>query len=359
MIPIAKPILGKEEKEAVLAVLDSGMLAQGKKVQEFEESFARFIGTKHAIATTNGTTALHAALQALGIKEGDEVITSPFTFAATGNTIRMVGATPVFVDIDPATFNIDSRLLEKAITPMTKAIMPVHLFGKTAEMGKICEIAKKHGLSIIEDACQAHGAAIEGKKAGSFGTACFSFYATKNMTTGEGGMVTTDDDDVAAAVRKFINHGSWKRYHHDSVGHNFRMTDLAAAIGCEQLRKIGQFNAKRRENAAFLTKNLKEVAGLVVPEVSEEHVYHQYTLRITDRFPCSRDEVSSLLTEKGIGNATFYPVPLHQQQSFAEYNSLSFPEAEKAAREVLSIPVHPEVTQQQLQQIVAVLRSIR
>src|SRR3989338_7871154 len=201
MIPIAKPLLGAEEKEAVMRVLESGMLAQGEKVKEFEKAFAEFVGVKHAVATSNGTTALHAALLAHSIGKGDEVITTPFTFIATANSIRMVGATPVFVDIDEKTYNLNPKIIEAAITEKTKAIIPVHLFGQSCEMEKILEIAQKYNLVIIEDACQAHGASYNGKKVGSFGTGCFSFYPTKNMTSGEGGMITTNDDLIAGKLR--------------------------------------------------------------------------------------------------------------------------------------------------------------
>lgn len=197
MIPIAKPLIGEEEKQAVLAVLDSGMLAQGPRVAEFEEAFAAFCGVKHAIATSSGTTALHVALLAHGIGPGDEVITTPFTFIASANAVLYVGARPVFVDIDPATFNLDPAQIEAAITPRTKALLPVHLYGLLCDMPTITALAEKYGLAVIEDACQAHGAAINGQRAGSFGTGCFSFYPTKNITTAEGGMITTNDDNVA------------------------------------------------------------------------------------------------------------------------------------------------------------------
>jgi len=238
MIPIAKPLLGAEEKAAVSRVLESGMLAQGPKVAEFEQAFAHFIGTQFAIATSNGTTALHAALLAHNLGPGDEVITTPFSFIATANAITMTGAKPVFVDIEEDSFNINPSLIEAAITPKTKAILPVHLYGKPANMKAITEIAAKHNLTIIEDACQAHGAEFEHKKVGSFGTGCFSFYPTKNMTSSEGGMITTNDETLAKKIRKIISHGSEKRYHHDFLGYNYRMTDVAAAIGVEQVKKL-------------------------------------------------------------------------------------------------------------------------
>ncbi len=358
MIPIAKPCIGAEEKSAVLEVLDSGMLAQGKKVAEFENKFAEFIGVKHAIATSNGTTALHAALLAHNIKEGDEAITSPFSFVATANAIKMAGATPVFVDIDEKTFNLNPHLIESAITAKTKAIMPVHLFGLPAAMDKIQAIAKKYNLIIIEDACQAHGAEFQGKKVGSFGTGCFSFYATKNMTTGEGGMITTDDDEVAAKIRKIINHGSERRYFHEVLGYNYRMTDIAAAIGIEQLKKLPAFNQQRKENARYLQEKLSDMVGLILSEEISGHVYHQFTLRITPEFGMGREEMIANLSEQGIGSAIFYPLPIHLQKAHQEFHQCTFPIAEKVAREVLSLPIHPQVTEKDLDKIYQVFATL-
>lgn len=353
MIPIAKPMIGAEEKSAVVEVLDSGILAQGKKVAEFEQQFAKFIGVQHAIATSNGTTALHAALLAHGIKAGDEVITSPFSFVATANAIRMCNATSVFVDIDEKTFNINPDLIEAAITSRTKAILPVHLFGFPAAMDKIRSLAKKYNLAVIEDACQAHGAEFQGQKVGSFGTGCFSFYPTKNMTTGEGGMITTNDDKIAAKLRKIINHGSEKKYYHESIGYNYRMMDIAAAIGIEQLKKLPAFNQKRRENASYLNRKLQETSGIVLPP-EENHVFHQYTIRITDG---KRAEIKEFLEKQGVATAIFYPLPIHRQEAYPEYHSFAFPIAEKACREVLSLPVHPTLTIEDLNLISTTLKE--
>lgn len=358
MIPIAKPLLGEEEKRAVLEVLDSGIISQGPKVEEFEKKFAEFIGVKHAIATSNGTTALHVALLARGIGPGDEVITTPFTFIATANAIKMAGATPIFVDIEEESFNINPDLIETVITPKTKAIMPVHLYGRAAQMDKIIEIARKYNLLVIEDACQAHGAEFAGKKVGSFRDSCFSFYPTKNMAVGEGGMITTNDDEVAKKVRMLINHGSEKRYYHDLVGYNYRMTDLAAAIGIEQLKKLPSFNEKRKRNAQYLSMQLPRTKGIIAPEVVDGHVFHQYTIRITNDFPLSRDQVLERLKEKEIGSAVFYPVPIHKQKAYAEYSSQFFPVAERLAQEVISLPVHPSVTEEELQYIVNVFKEM-
>ena len=357
MIPIAKPIIGDEEKKAVLDVLDSGMLAQGKKVQEFEDSFAKLIGVKHAIATSNGTTALHATLLAHNIGPGDEVITTPFTFIATANAIKMAGATPVFVDIDEKTFNIDPDLIEGAITAKTKAIIPVHLFGLPAEMDRIKDIADRHNLIIIEDACQAHNSEFQLKKAGSFGTGCFSFYPTKNITTGEGGMITTNNDFIAKKVRKIINHGSEQQYYHDILGYNFRMTDLAAAIGIAQLKYLQEFTVARRRNAAYLSENLQNIPGLILPEIKDGHVFHQYTIKITPEFKLTREEFINHLYNNGIACSIFYPLPIHQQQTYSEYNHLSFPISEKISQQVLSLPVHPSLTKEDLLRIASVIRE--
>ncbi len=357
MIPIAKPLIGSEEKEAVMKVLESGMLAQGPKVKEFEQAFAEFIKVKHAIATSNGTTALHAALIAHNIKEGDEIITSPFSFIATANTIKMTGGTPVFVDINPITFNIDTDKIEHAITPKTKAIMPVHLYGQIADMKNIETIAKKHNLIIIEDACQAHGAEIDHQKAGSFGTGCFSLYATKNMTTGEGGMITTNNDEIAKSLRKIISHGSEQRYYPDHLGYNSRTTDIAAAIGIEQLKKLPQFNQTRKANAIYLNQHLSSIKGIITPQITPHHVFHQYTIRITDECKKTRNEIAQELSKNNIASAIFYPVPIHKQKAYPEFNSKEFPITEKITSEVLSLPIHPSLTQHDLKKIVETIKN--
>ena len=257
-VSIASPVIEEEEINAVIDVMKSGMIAQGPKVIEFEEEFAKYVGAKYGIATNSGTSALHVALLAAGIGEGDEVITTPFTFAATGNSILYTGARPVFVDIDPETFTIDPAKIEEAITDKTKAIMPVQLYGQAADMEPIMKIAKEHDLIVIEDAAQAHGAEYNGEKVGNLGDmACFSFYPTKNMTTSEGGMITTNSEEFAENAKVFRAHGSATKYHHDVLGYNFRMTDIAAAIGLEQLKKIDSFNAKRIENGVKFALYLK------------------------------------------------------------------------------------------------------
>lgn len=359
MIPIAKPLLGPEEAAAVIEVLNSGMLAQGQKVAEFEQAFADYIGTKYAVATSNGTTALHTALVAHGLGNGDEIITSPFTFIATANAIRMAGAQPVFIDIEEDSFNLNPELIEAAITPRTKAIMPVHLYGQSANMSKIMEIARKNNLIIIEDACQAHGAEFAGQKVGSFGTGCFSFYPTKNMTTGEGGMITTNDESLARTMRMLISHGSEKRYYHDFLGYNYRLTNLAAAIGLEQLQKLDSFNQKRRENAFYLSQKLSHINGLVLPTINQEHVVHQYTIRVTPQFKKSRDEVARFLLQKGIQTSVFYPLPLHKQKAYPHHQHLSFPIAERVSSEVLSLPIHPAIEKKDLDHIAQAFEELR
>lgn len=349
MIPIAKPLIGPEEKEAVLNVLASGQLAQGEIVAEFERKFAEYLGVKHAVATFNGTTALQASLLALNLSPGDEIITTPFTFIATANAIKMAGAKPVFVDVEEDSFNLDPELIAAAITEKTTAILPVHLFGLPAKIGKIKAIAERCNLKVIEDSCQAHGAEIQGKKVGGLGhVGCFSFYPTKNMTTGEGGMITTNDESVAAKVRKIINHGSSQKYFHDFCGYNFRMTNLQAALGIEQLKKLPDFNQKREKNAFFLNQQLKDIKGVILPKWVPGRVFHQYTIRITEKFKFSRDDFSQILTKNGIGNSIFYPLPVHLQRAYSEYNQLSFPLAEKLAQQVLSLPVHPSLSLQDL-----------
>ncbi len=358
MIPIAKPLIGEEEKNAVLEVLNSGMLAQGKQVAQFEAEFAQYIKVKHAIAVSNGTTALHTALLAHDIKAGDEIITTPFSFVATANAIRMTGAIPVFVDIEEDTYNLDPKLIEKAITPRTKAIMPVHLFGLPANMGALTTIAKKHNLIIIEDACQAHGAEYQNQKVGSFGTGCFSFYPTKNMTTGEGGIITTNDDKIAKNARLLREHGSEKRYYNDIVGYNYRMTDIAAAIGREQLRKLSQFNEQRKNNARYLAQQLQHIPGIVCPSLEPGHVFHQFSIRVTTQFLKTRDEVLAHLTQKEIGSAIFYSIPIHRQKAYPEWQHQHFPVSERIAEEILALPIHPSVTLSDLDYIAQTFQEL-
>jgi dTDP-4-amino-4,6-dideoxygalactose transaminase len=356
MIPISKPTIGEAEKQAVLEVLESGMLAQGARTARFEERFAQVCGVKHAIATSSGTTSLHIALLANGIGEGDEVITTPFTFIASANAILFAGAKPVFVDIDPETFNIDPRQVAKAVTPRTKAILPVHLYGYMCDMDALQAIADRHGLQIIEDACQAIGAAYHGKPAGSLGTGCFSLYATKNVMSGEGGMITTNDDSVAEKCRLLRSHGMKRRYYHDMLGFNFRMTDLCAAIGLAQIDRLEEFTAKRRANAAYY--NLK-IESVITPKVKPgyDHVWHQYTIRVDGGR--DRDAAVKQLSEAGIGTGVFYPVPAHLQEYMCEIvGEVNLPIAEQLAREVISLPVHPQLSQADLDVIVTAVNRL-
>jgi len=361
MIPIAKPIIDEDEISAVTVVLRSGIIAQGRKVEEFEEAFAQFIGTRYAVAVNSGTAALHIALLTHEIGKGDEVITSPFTFIATANSILFTGAKPVFADIEEDSFNIAPDSITEKITPRTKAIMPVHLYGQPCDMKRIMRIAQEHGLVIIEDACQAHGAEY-GKKVGSFGTGCFSFYPTKNMTTGEGGMITTNDKDIAQKARMIRSHGQRQRYLHEILGYNYRMTDIAAAIGLCQLGKLEKFNNKRIENAKFLTTGLSRIKGLVPPHVrpNAKHIFHQYTVRITQDFSIPRDELRQKLMNKGVATEVYYPLPIHKQPLYQglDYND-HLPNSEKAATEVLSLPVHPSLTKKDLECVVDSLINCR
>lgn len=360
MIPIAKPQIGKEEKQAVLKVLESGMLAQGLKVEEFEKKFAKYVGAKYAVAISSGTAALHLSLLAHGIGPDDEVITSPFSFIASSNCILYVGAKPVFVDIEPDYFCSDPNLIAEKITKKTKAIIPVDLYGHPCQIKGIKHLVFDKGVVVIEDACQAHGAEVGGRKVGSFATTCFSFYPTKNMTTGEGGMVTTNNRQVAEKVKLLREHGSKVRYYHDLLGYNFRMTDIAAAIGIEQLKKLEKFNRQRIRNADYLTRKLSGVSGIITPQVRKNcrYVFHQYTIRITSEFGKSRDEVVEVLKKNGIGFGIYYPLPIHQQRLYRKLGYRDhLPVAEKMSQEVLSLPIHPGVTKKDLDSIAAVFRK--
>ncbi len=361
MIPIAKPIIGDEEINAVTDVLRSGNIAEGQRVKDFEAAFAEFTGTSHAVAVNSGTAALHVALLSHNIGPGDEVITTPFTFVATSNSVLFTGAKPVFADIDEKTFNIDPESIIEKITSRTKAIIPVHLYGQAADMKKIMEIAEDRDLMVIEDACQAHGATFEGKKVGSFGTGTFSFYPTKNMTTSEGGMITTEDKNIAERARMIRSHGSKQRYFHEMLGYNLRMTDISAAIGIVQLQKLDDFNKTRISNARYLSMKLNGMTGLRLPDIDKRcgHVFHQYTVRVNSR-AVSRDEVVSFLGSKGIGTGIYYPLPIHKQPFYKElgFND-SLPVSEKASSEVVSLPIHPAVNESDLNKIYEALRELR
>jgi perosamine synthetase len=354
-IPIARPQLGEEEKAAVMAVLDSGMLAQGRRVAEFEARFAELCGVKHAVAVASGTAALWLTLLAHGIGPGDEVITTPFSFIASSNCILYVGARPVFVDIEPDTYLLDADTIEGKITEHTRAILLVHLYGQACDMAAIMEIAARRNLVVIEDACQAHGATFEGQPVGSFGTGCFSLYATKNMTTGEGGIITTNDGALAERLRLLRNHGQSRRYVHEILGYHFRLTEIQAAIGLAQLERLPAWNEQRIANARSLSERLQ---GVQVPIVhpGRRHVFHQYTVRV----PGNRQALQDFLQTQGIGTAIHYPCPIHHQPV---YQSLGYdqalPQAEAASQEVLSLPVHPALSQSDLDRITAAVNSFQ
>jgi dTDP-4-amino-4,6-dideoxygalactose transaminase len=352
-IPAARPLIGEEERAAVDRILQSGLMAQGPEVASFENEFSMIVADRHCIAVNSGTSGLHLALIAAGIKHGDEVIVPSFTFAATANTVALTGATPVFADINPQTFNIDPLAIEAAITPRTRAIQPVHLYGQPAAMEEIMAIAARHNLLVIEDAAQAHMASLNGTPVGSFGIAgVFSFYPTKNMTSGEGGMISTASDEVARQCRLLRNQGMEKRYENEIVGFNTRMTDIHAAIGRVQLTKLAGWTTQRRSNAKFLDENLD---GVVIPYVAPNavHVYHQYTIRILGH---ARDAFAVEMTKRGVGNGVYYPIPVHELDSFGL--NLDLPETTRASKEVLSIPVHPSLSQGELETIVSVVNSI-
>jgi perosamine synthetase len=361
MIPVGKPALGEEEIAAVSSVIRSGMLAQGARVDEFERAFAKYCDSSYGIAVNNGTAALHAALLALGIKAGDEVIVPAFTFFATASSVCMCGAKPVFADVEEDTFNLSIDSLEENLSQKTRAVIGVHLFGQPFALRPVAEICGERGIHFIEDAAQAHGAVYHGKKVGSFGSAgCFSFYPTKNMTTGEGGMVTTHDADLAATVRRYINHGQTEKYLHTCIGYNFRMTDIGGAIGLAQLEKLDGFNKKRQETADYYDHHIR-CPGIILPEVipGVEHVYHQYVLRVTEESRLTRDQLAIALRDKGIGTAVHYPIPLHRQPVFEECAGKSrCPTADQLASEVLSLPVHPLVTDKEREYITACINEV-
>ncbi|MDW8014380.1 MAG: DegT/DnrJ/EryC1/StrS family aminotransferase [Archaeoglobaceae archaeon] len=361
-IPIAKPLIGEEEIKAVVDVLKSGILAQGKEVEAFEKEFAEYLGIKNAVAVCNGTAALDIALKALEIEPGDEVITTPFTFIASANAILFQGAKPVFADIDPKTYNLDVDEVVEKINRKTRAILVVHLYGQAAKVDELKEIAEDYKLFLIEDCAQAHGAEFKGKKVGTFGdVAVFSFYPTKNITTGEGGMVVTNNQELAKKCNIMRDHGQIEKYLHFELGYNFRMTNIAAAIGRVQLRKLDEWNEKRIRNANFLSNEIRKIKGLRPPYVSSEvkHVFNQYVVKIEDSY-ITRSELIQKLGERGIGTAVHYPLPVHHQPL---YRRLGYPEeicpnAIDASKKVLSLPVHPALSEEDLLYIVNSVREI-
>lgn len=356
-IPPAKPIIGDEEREAVDRVLRSGMVAQGPEVAAFEKEFSEhFLNGREAVAVNSGTSGLHLGLLAAGVGAGDEVIVPSFTFAATGNSVALTGATPVFVDIEPETFTLDPEAVKAAITPKTRGILPVHLYGHPAKMTELAAVASDAGVALYEDAAQAHGASLNGQSVGTFGEfAMFSLYPTKNMTSGEGGMVSAETPEIARRLRLLRNQGMERQYENELVGFNARMTDIHAAIGRVQLQKVDAWTKQRQQNAAFLDAKLR---GVVTPPVADGavHVYHQYTIRV----PEDRDGfVKALREEYNVGSGVYYPIPNHRLPSLAPYApGLDLPETEIAAAEVVSLPVHPSLTQDDLDRIVAAVNAV-
>ena len=355
MIPPARPDVGPEEAAAVAEVFASGMIVMGKRVAELEERWAEYCGVKHAIAVSNGTIAEMCIFAGLGLGPGDEVITVSHTFNATISSILYTGATPVFVDIEPDTYVIDAARIEAAITPRTRAIVPVHLFGLVADMDMITAIADRHGLAIVEDACQAHGATFRGRKAGSWGHAAFSLYGTKNMTTGEGGFVTTNDDALADWIRLYRNQGMRERYHHEILGYNFRMTDIGAAIGLVQFAKLDRNTARRQAIAARYDSAFADL-GIQRPitPLDRTHVFHQYTIGVG----AARDAIVADLAGQGIGTGIYYPIPVHRQPYVLERGiHADLPITDGAAAASLSLPIYPGLTADEEATVIAGVRA--
>jgi perosamine synthetase len=359
LIPINLPKIGEEEIEAVVKVMRSGYLTSalgtGPMVTQFEKNFAKFASVKHAVAVNTGTAALHSAMVAAGVKQGDEVILPSFTFVATAEAVVMAGGKPVFADIDPETCNVSPAEVEKNVTENTKAVVPVDLYGLSADFKPIRKIAEEHGLAVVEDAAQAHGATYAGKPAGVFSdAACWSLYASKNITTGEGGVVTTDSDELAETLRLIRTHGEKAKYASLMLGYNYRMSEIQAAIGIVQLEKLPSFVAKRRENAKRLTEMLAVSDRLKLPEESEErrHSWYLYTVRLQNATENERNRIVEELRRKDIGAAAYYVHPVHLMPYYREnFGEHTLPETEKAAQQVFSLPIHPGVTEAQVNYI--------
>lgn len=354
MIPAAAPEIGSEERAAVDAVLQSGGLAQGPEVAAFESEFsATAVHGALCIAVNSGTSAQHLAMLAAGIGPGEAVIVPSFTFAATANSVALTGATPVFVDIEEESFCIDPEAVLAAITPQTRAVMPVHLYGHPANLNRLIAICEAHNLLLIEDAAQAHLASLDGRPVGTWGLAgSFSFYPTKNMTAGEGGMITTFDSELARTVKLLRNQGQEIRYQNEIVGFNNRMTDIHAAIGRVQLRKLRAWTEQRQSNATFYDANLH---GVKVPMVTPGavHVYHQYTIRVIDH---DRDRFAKELADRGVGSGVYYPIPSHELPAFNR--DLDLPQTSMAAKQVLSLPVYPSLSERDRDRVVAAVNEV-
>jgi perosamine synthetase len=364
MIPISRPALGQEEEQAVLEVMRSGQLAQGERVRRFEEAFAQATGGGFAVATSSGSSALFLALLAHGIGPGDEVITSPLTFIATANAIVHTGATPVFADVDDS-LNLSLEAVSRLITPRTKCIMPVHLHGNPCDLVWLGEFAVRHGFIVVQDACQAIGATVAGQPLGTYGTAAYSFYATKNLTTGEGGMVTTNDSRVAELCAS-LRHQAYadKPYMHERVGFNFRMTEMQAAIGLVQLNRLAFITERRRRIASYYDEVIPP-ERFRRPRTGPDagHVYHQYTVRVSSsaggsRGGRDRDELRQSLSQAGIGTGVYYPVPIHRQPAYHMYEATRCPEAERASADMFSIPVHHSLSDAEVETIGTEMRRL-
>lgn len=356
MIPLYSPDIGASELAAIEDVIDSGQVADGPEVREFEAEFAEFCGTSAAVATSNGTTALHAGMEALGIGSGDYVVTTPLSFVSSANAIQFTGAEPLFADIDPKTYNLDPAAVEQLFTEYgddIAGVVAVHLYGLSADLAPIAALCDAYDAALVEDAAQAHGAVYDGERVGSIGDiGCFSFYPTKNMTTSEGGMIVTDDESVADRAASFVNHGRDDSGQHATLGHNFRMTSIEAAIGRRQLEKLPTYIEQRRTNAAQLTEGLRN--SVVDPPTEPDgrrHAYHQYTVR-TD----CREALRSFLSERDVQSGIYYPTCIHQESAYAEFD-VSAPVAERATEEVVSLPVHPELSSDDLKYVVDTIHA--
>jgi dTDP-4-amino-4,6-dideoxygalactose transaminase len=363
VIPVSTVDIPPGTEELVLQVLRSGMLAQGPMVARFEQDFAALLGVRHAVAVNNGTTALVAALQVLDLSPGDEVLTSPFTFVATLNAILEAGATAVFADISEDDFCLDPAAAAAAIGPRTKVLMPVHLYGQCADMDRLGALAEEHRLQLVEDAAQAHAAKFGDRSAGSFGLGCFSFYGTKNVTTGEGGMITTDDDVLADRLRVLRNQGMRARYVYEMAGHNYRLTDLQAALAIPQLAGLAETTARRQRNADRLRADLCDVPGLRLPRQLDgrRHVWHQFTVLLTDQAPVDREEFVTKLAERGVGSGVYYPKLVFDYDCYRDNPQVvtaEVPVARSVADRVVSLPVHPKLSDDDLDTIVAGVRDV-
>jgi dTDP-4-amino-4,6-dideoxygalactose transaminase len=365
MIPISTVRIDEEIEAGVLEVLRSGMIAQGPKVAELEAMFAQISGVKHAVAVNNGTTALVAVLKMLDVPENSTVITSPFTFVATLNAAVEAGLKVRFADVDEQTFNITAETISAVNPEGVSAVMPVHLYGQCADMTSISAQAAQNGWAIVEDAAQAHAARHNGAAAGSFGAGCFSFYATKNITTGEGGIITTNDDALADRLRIYRNQGMRQRYQYEMAGTNYRMTDVQAAIGIPQLKKIDVINAARQKNAEILNELLADVAEIATPitAAGNFHVWHQYTIRVLENSKHTRDEVIEKLTADGIGCGIYYPYLAHDYDCFRDDPNIEptpTPVASRLVKQVISLPVHQYLSTEDLKSIASsVMNAVR